>query len=229
MLRETALAQLRAAAEAFTRDAGTGASPVSTAQSAGIRLIASQDEITSRPPDTHGNEHNCWYMADTARVWKLTRGAHAIYGVSSDAAAYLRRWLHSNEFFEDDIRLEGIQPDGRFVISQPFVLGSAPTTLELHQELIRSGWVQYRNAGTVWTSLDGRIVMSEVHNGNFIKQPGGTISAIDVALHSREEWDAQLAPEEFAEAFGSDHTPQTLSMLLRQVNSDLTQFGFKSR
>jgi hypothetical protein len=137
--------------------------------------------------------------------------------------------LHSNEFFEDDIRLEGILPDGRFVISQPFVLGNVPTTVELHQELIRSGWVQYRNAGTVWTSQDGRIVMSEVHNGNFIQQPSGTISAIDVALHSREEWDAQLAPEEFAEAFGSTHTPQTLSALLSQVNGDLTQFGFKTR
>ena len=168
-------------------------------------------------------------MTDTARVWKITRGAHAIYGVSSDAASYLRRWLNSNEFFEDDIRLEGILPDGRFVISQPFVLGEAPTTLELHQALLQKGWAQYRNAGTVWASQDGRIIMSEVHNGNFIKQPDGTISAIDVALHSREEWDAQLEPAEFAEAFGADHKPQTLSNLLRQENGDLSQFGFVNR
>ena len=111
MLRETSLAQLGAAAETFTRHAGAGASPVSTAQVAGIRLIGSQAEIADRPPDTHGNEHNCWYMTATARVWKLTRGAHALFGVSSDAAAYLRRWLHSNELFGDDIRLEGILPD----------------------------------------------------------------------------------------------------------------------
>ncbi len=183
-------------------------------------------EIATRPPDTHGNEHDCWYAIDTGRVWKVTRGVHALYGVSANAAAYLRRWLHSNEFFEDDIRLEGILPDGRFVISQPFVLGEAPTTLELHQSLHQKGWVQYRNAGTVWTSQDGRILMSEVHNGNFIKQPDGTISAIDVALHSREEWDSQLEPDEFVEAFGADHKPQTLSDLLRQADADLSQFGF---
>lgn len=226
MSRETSLAQLGAAAETFTRHAGTGASPVSTAQVAGIRLIGSQAEIADRSPDTHGNEHNCWYMTDTGRVWKVTRGVHAIHGVSSDAAAYLRRWLHSNEFFEDDIRLEGMLPDGRFVISQPFVQGEVPTTQELHTDLAWKGWIQYRNSGTVWVSPDGRIVMSEAHNGNFIKQPDGTISAIDVALHSREEWDAQLEPSEFAEAFGEDHRPQVLSELLKVVSHDLAEFGF---
>ena len=226
MRRETSLAQLRTATQAFTRDTGTGTSAVSTAQIAGVRLIGSLAEFATRPPDTHGNEHDCWYAIDTGRVWKVTRGRHALYGVSLNATAYLRRWLHSNEFFEDDIRLEGILADGRFVISQPFVLGEAPTTLELHQSLHQKGWVQYRNSGTVWASPDGRIVMSEVHNGNFIKQPDGTISAIDVALHSREEWDSQLEPDEFAEAFGTGHMPQTLSELLRQVDGDLSQFGF---
>lgn len=226
MHRETSLAQLRAATAAFTCDIGKGASPVSAAQSAGIRLIGSLAEIITRPPDTHGNEHDCWYVTNSGRVWKVTRGVHATYGVSSDAVAYLRRWLHSNEFFGDDIRIEGILPDGRFVISQPFVTGEAPTTLELHQTLHQKGWVQYRNAGTVWTSQDGRVVMSEVHNGNFIKQPDGTISAIDVALHSREEWDAQLEPDEFAEAYGPDFCPQTLSELLDSAGGDLSRFGF---
>lgn len=226
MSRETSLAQLGTAAEIFARYAGTGASPVSTAQVAGVRLIGGQAEVADRPPDTHGNEHNCWYKTDTGRVWKVTRGAHAIYGVSADAAAYLRRWLHSNEFFEDEIRLEGILPDGRFVISQPFLQGEVPSTPELHADLLGMGWIQYRNSGTVWTSPDGRIVMSEVHNGNFIKQPDGTISAIDVALHSREEWDALLEPEEFAEAFGQDHRPQTLSELMKKVDRDLGAFGF---
>lgn len=226
MQRETSLAQLRAATEAFTRDTGASTSAVSTAQGAGIRLISSLAEIFARPADTHGNEHDCWYASDTGRVWKVSRGRHALYGVSANAATYLRRWLHSNEFFEDDIRLEGILPEGRFVISQPFVEGEVPTTQELHQVLLQRGWVQYRNSGTVWSSPDGRILMSEVHNGNFIKQADGTISAIDVALHSREEWDCLLEPDEFAEAFGANHTPHTLSEILRQEDGDLSKFGF---
>lgn len=229
MQRETSLAQLRAATEAFTRDTGAGPGAVSTAQSAGVRLIGSLAELFDRPADTHGNEHDCWYDSDTGRVWKVTRGRHALYGVSANAAAYLRRWLHSNEFFEDDIRLEGVLPDGRFVISQPFVLGEAPTTLELHQSLLQKGWIQYRNSGTVWASKDGRILMSEVHNGNFIKLPDGSISAIDVALHSREEWDCLLEPDEFAEAFGASHVPKTLSEILRQEDGDLSKFGFVAK
>jgi hypothetical protein len=215
---------LAAAAEVFAREPGRGAVSVSTAQSAGVRLLSSVAEFADRLPDTHGNEHNCWYFE--GRVWKVARSAHAIYGVSSGPADYLRRWMHSNMFFDDDIRLEGILPDGRFVISQPFIRGTTPSTLELHRDLSGKGWVQYRNSGTVWTSPDGRVVMSEVHNGNFIRQEDGTISAIDVALHSREEWEAQLEPEEYAEAYGVSHVPRSLSELLVEAKGDLGVFGF---
>ena len=57
--------------------------------------------------------------------------------------------------------LTGILPDGRFVISQLFIEGRVPTTNHLHSRLEHVGWRQYRNAGTVWTSPDGRIVLSE--------------------------------------------------------------------
>ena len=166
---ETSLAQLRAAASAFEAGLGGGSGAVETARSVGIRVLISRDVLTTLPPDTHGREHDVWIYDDAGirRVWKVTRGTHALYGISGDAASYLYRWLNSNLLFGDDIRVEGILPDGRFVISQLFIEGDVPTTEQLHEALAQTGWQQYRNAGTVWTSPDGRIVMSEVHNGQF--------------------------------------------------------------
>jgi hypothetical protein len=165
-------------------------------------------------------------MDGEARVVKITRGKQALYGLSGDPAAYLRRWLNSNRLFGDDIRLVGILSDGRFVISQLFVEGAMPTTHDMHRALSARGWRQYRHSGTVWTSPDGRIVMSEVHQGNFIQQPDGTMSAIDVALHSGEEWESQLIPDEFTEAYGAAYQPMTLSQMLDAAGGDLTAFGF---
>lgn len=230
MSRETSLAQLGAAAKAFEAHFGAGAGAVEAARHAGFRLLKSLEECVYGEPDTHGNEHNVWMVSkeNERRVFKITRGLHAIYGVSGDSVAYLHRWLNSNRVFGDDIRIEGTLPDGRFVISQLFIEGGVPSTIQLHQALQKTGWVQYRNSGTVWTSPDGRMVMSEVHNGNFIVQPDGTVSAIDVALHSRDEWEAQLDPVEFAEAYGPDFRPQTLADLLDSVGGDLTRFGFRA-
>lgn len=69
-------------------------------------------------------------MDGEARVVKITRGRHALYGISDGPGSYLRRWFNSNRLFGDDIRLVGVLPDGRCVISQLFVEGAMPTTLE---------------------------------------------------------------------------------------------------
>ena len=227
--RDTSLAQLGAAAEAFAHQSTGGAGTVETARRAGVRVLSGRDPIVQGSPDSHGNEHDIWFreIDGEARVVKITRGKHALYGLSSSPSAYLRRWLNSNRLFGDDIRLIGVLSDGRFVISQLFVEGAMPTTLNLHRALSERGWQQYRHSGTVWTSPDGRIVMSEVHNGNFIQQPDGTMSAIDVALHSSEEWELQLNPEEFAEAYGASYQPITLTQILDAAGGDLAAFGFQ--
>lgn len=227
--RDTSLAQLGAAAEAFALEPAGGAGAVETARRSGVRVLSGRDGVVQGPPDSHGNEHDIWFreMDGEARVIKITRGSYALYGLSGSPAAYLRRWLNSNRLFGDDIRLVGILPDGRFVISQLFVEGSMPTTHEMHRALSARGWQQYRYSGTVWTSPDGRIVMSEVHQGNFIQQPDGTMSAIDVALHSSEEWEAQLHSDEFAEAYGVTYQPVTLSQMLDAEGGDLLAFGFR--
>lgn len=229
--RESSLAQLGALAQAFAIEPSGGQRAVETACRSGVRLLMSRDEVVRDEPDSHGNEHDVWFreIDGVGRVFKITRGKHAIYGISGTPAAYLSRWQNSNLLFGDDIRVEGILPDGRFVISQLFVEGKVPSTQELHQALTEIGWAQYRHSGTVWNSPDGRIVMSEVHNGNFIQQPDGTMSAIDVALHSNEEWQAQLSSEEFEEAYGTAHVPQSLAVMLEAENQDLSAFGFPVR
>jgi hypothetical protein len=228
--RDTSLAQLGTAAEAFAHQSAGGPGAVETACRAGVRILNGRDAVVQGSPDSHGNEHDIWFreMEGEARVVKIARGKHALYGLSGSPASYLRRWLNSNRLFGDDIRLIGMLPDGRFVISQLFVEGAMPSTLDMHRALSARGWQQYRHSGTVWTSPDGRIIMSEVHNGNFIQQPDGTMSAIDVALHSSEEWESQLNPEEFAEAYGVSYQPITLSQILDVAGGDLTAFGFQS-
>jgi hypothetical protein len=180
------------------------------------------------PPDTHGREHDVWACeeAGVRRVWKIARNEQMPYGLSGDPLSYLRRWLNSNLVFGDDIHLAGILPDGRFVISQLFIEGRVPTTIHLHSKLEQVGWRQYRNAGTVWTSPDGRIVLSEVHNGNFIERQDGEVSAIDIVLHSDEEWASQLDPVEFAEAYGQKYQPRSLTKILDAEGGDLSAFGF---
>lgn len=226
--RESSIAQLRAVTAAFEAQPEGGPRAVATAREAGVRVLSGRDVLTTLPPDTHGREHDVWaYEEDgVRRVWKITRSQQMLYGLSGDAVSYLRRWLNSNLVFGDDIHLTGILPDGRFVISQLFIEGSVPTTNHLHSMLLKVGWQQYRNSGTVWTSPDGRIVLTEVHNGNFIERPNGEVSAIDIALHSDEEWAHQLDPAEFAEAYGQQYQPRSLTGLLDAAGGDMRAFGF---
>lgn len=226
--REKSIAQLRAVTAAFEAQPEGGTRAVATARETGIRVLSGKDVLTQLEPDTHGKEHDVWAYEEAGirRVWKITRSQQLLYGLSGDALSYLRRWLNSNLVFGDDIHVTGILPDGRFVISQLFIEGSVPTTIHLHAKLLKVGWQQYRNAGTVWTSPDGRIVLSEVHNGNFIERPNGEVSAIDIALHSDEEWASQLDPEEFAESYGSQYQPRSLTVMLDKAGGDLSAFGF---
>ncbi len=84
--RDTSLAQLGAAAEAFALEPTGGAGAVETARRAGVRLLSGRDEAVQGPPDSHGNEHDIWFreMAGEARVIKITRGKYALYGISDE-------------------------------------------------------------------------------------------------------------------------------------------------
>jgi len=60
------------------------------------------------------------------------------------------------------------------------------------------GWVV--QSANVWKSPDGRVVMSETHAGNFIKDKDGNLRAIDVYVQSQDEWLSQIDPEDDPDA-----------------------------
>lgn len=216
-------------AATFAAHLAAGQGTIAAALSADIRLLNDRGELVSGEPASHGREHHVWLSStDELRVIKLTRLPSRPYGISASAADYLRRWARANTVFADDIRVEGILPDERFLISQPFVAGEHPERHELHRWLQAVGWQMYRNTDNIWHSPDGRLLMSEAHAGNFIQQANGTIRPIDVALHSREEWLQQIAEDEFAEAYGAAHLPVSVESMLQAADGDLSCFGFAS-
>lgn len=216
-------------AATFAAHLAAGQGTIAAALSADIRLLNDRGELVSGEPASHGREHDVW-IAETngLRVFKLTRLPSRPYGISHSAEDYLRRWARANAILGDDMRVEGILPNGRFIISQPFVDGEHPDRHQLHQWLHQVGWLMYRNTDNIWQSPDGRLLMSEAHAGNFIQQPDGTIRPIDVALHSREEWLQQLDAEDFAEAYGENHLPVSVETMLEAAAGDLACFGFVS-
>jgi hypothetical protein len=125
--------------------------------------------------------------------------------------------------------LEGILPNGRFFISQPYVAGEHPDRLDLHRWLRGLGWQMYLGTDNIWHSPDGRIFLSEAHIGNFIQQEAACVDSIrpiDVALHSIEEWQSQIDPDEFCEVYGLNHLPVSLEALLESAGGDLADFLF---
>ena len=218
-------------ARKFEANFAGGASAVEAALRADIRLVEDISDVVDGPPHSHGKEHDVWVVSapEGLRVIKVCRLSQRPYGVVADTPVrYLWRWNRTNHFFSDDARVEGILVSGRFIISQPFLAGEHPPAHELHQWLTVSGWQMYRNTGNIWQSPDGRVILSEAHEGNFLRDANGDIHPIDVALHTMEEWAAECDIVEFTEAYGADYIPTSLEQLLDDVNYNLAQFGFSS-
>ena len=157
-----------------------------------------------------GNEHHVWFDVSLQRVWKLAKRSRS-FGVSDNLYEYVQRWEAQNFFWNDDVRIEGFLPDGRVVISQPFVRGRHIRRSDLHRRLEELGWKMYRGAGNVWASPDDQVVMKDAHEGNFVLDGEGFLRAIDVNLISMEEF-LQYEDEEWFE-------PTHLSELLDSQES----------
>lgn len=83
--------------------------------------ILSSRSVQSRPVVADGSEHLVRYDADTERVIKTTKNP-------VDVTAYLESLLITNQFLQDDIRLEGLVVDGdniSIVTSQPLIKGES--------------------------------------------------------------------------------------------------------
>jgi len=179
---------------------------VSEADRGGLKLLsglpAGMDP--DKPDYTSGEEHEVWNDFSTGRVWKVLRRPD--YGKSRSIRKYLVRLEAQNVVWGDDIRVEGILPDGRMVTSQPFVAGRHPESpLELRNLLEKQGWSEWNRSGTVWQTPDGVVLMEEVTPQNFIVNEEGQAVSIDTLFLTKEE--ATADSEE-------DFEPETIEDLL---------------
>lgn len=159
------------------------------------------------PEKEGGREHDVRYDAATGSWWKYTKRNGAGYTVDwtgrlQDRSSllpalpgeYLERLRAQNDLFSDDIRLEGLWPDGsanwRIVTSQPDVPGRAASPEEIQSALEEMGWrllpywdIGYEGARAYAREEAGRVVaMWDVYPRNFIKTESGLIVPIDVIL-----------------------------------------------
>ncbi len=97
---------------------------------------------------------------------------------------YLERLVLMNEFFLDDVKIEGILPNGNFVTSQALLKGGEPTESEISKFLQALGWKRLPNnlMATAWVHGLGELVMVDARPPNFKKTNSGEVLAIDLML-----------------------------------------------
>lgn len=138
------------------------------------------------------------------RVWKYLTGL-ALHPVAkrgklevreSLPSEYLDRLNLQNEFFGDDLEVEGILPNGKLVTSQSALQGGQPTEKEIESHLKGLGWrrlpierqlLPHNLMATAWVQDTEQLVMVDARPPNFKKTRTGEILAIDLMLVRAEE------------------------------------------
>ena len=128
------------------------------------------------------SEHTVFHIAQLARVVKFTLPPN--FGAQG-CVAYLRNIGAVNRLFSDDIRFHGIletEKGPAFVISQPFVAGTQPTTHEIADWFTRNG---YHSTGyNRWKNSATGTEIADAHSGNLIKTEDGELVPIDLQVLS---------------------------------------------
>ena len=150
-------------------------------------------------------EHRVWQQLEESggsRIYKTTRpeasgmanrielgpvGELRIFQMSSTPTEYLRRLAMQDLNFGDDTRFEGIgkEPNGSigFVHSQPEYVGEHPPMQEIVHMLLDRGFVQIGDPkNNKWFRAEDGVVLSDGHQGNFIRLADGTIHAIELVI-----------------------------------------------
>ncbi len=126
------------------------------------------------------SEHTVFYVKALDRVVKFTIPPN--FGAQG-SIAYLRNISSSNQLFEDDIRFHGIIQTEKgpiFVVSQPYVHGVEPTTLEVSDWFLGNG---YRSVGyNRWRDDAKGVEIADAHVGNLIKTEDGELVPIDLQI-----------------------------------------------
>ncbi len=126
------------------------------------------------------SEHTAFFIEGLARIIKFTLPPN--FGAQG-STNYLRNIGASDRLFGDDIRLHGILDTDRgptFVISQPFVAGTAPTIEEVAAWFEANG---YRSKGhNRWINEVSGVEIADAHIGNLIKTGDGELVPIDLQV-----------------------------------------------
>ncbi|MES2921906.1 MAG: hypothetical protein V4819_10175 [Verrucomicrobiota bacterium] len=150
----------------------------------------------SRAPDDEGNEHQVWFIADSASFLKATWpdffGLLVIHRQNEEPKAspigYLERWLLHNELFGDDVRFLGvIEQDGqlRLLIRQPAIAGEPATLEQIDTFFTRNGWLRFTVSGEIaFFDPERNVVISDTHRGNLILMDDGLLAPIDLRVQA---------------------------------------------
>jgi len=107
---------------------------------------------------------------------------------------YLERLMAQNAVFADDIRLEGLWPDGsrdwRIITSQPDVPGEPASAAEIVLGMEASGWetLPFRGVGYddslafAKQTPEGLAAVWDAHARNMVRTESGLIVPIDVII-----------------------------------------------
>jgi DNA ligase (NAD+) len=128
------------------------------------------------------SEQTIFYIKDLDRVIKFTIPPNL---GARGSLAYLRNITASNLLFEDDIRFHGvvqIEAGPAFVVSQPYVHGTAPSIEEVSHWFTSNG---YRSSGyNRWRDDATGTEIADAHVGNLIKTEDGELVPIDLQVLS---------------------------------------------
>ena len=138
-------------------------------------------------PLGRGYEHSVFGVPETSRVLKFTHPDTAGFDriEPPTVTEYLQRLQLGNQELGDDVVLEGVLNSEAGIVtvtSQPFIdaEGDPHPTYEKMNAFVRSLGFKYQS-GAWWRESD-RLVMEDVHPGNFIVALDGRIVPIDVKL-----------------------------------------------
>jgi hypothetical protein len=153
-----------------------------------------------KPERVGGREHDLTFLSAECRWCKFTKpdGCGLIVDFADGSPLllpatplqYLKRLRLQNNFWGDDIRLEGIQiqtPGARIISTQPDVQGEAPA-LDFLQEYLcgEFGFRKLKIAPMGYyksqSYLMGRFAMFDVHPANFVQVSPEIILPIDVIM-----------------------------------------------
>lgn len=192
----------RAAGSSDRRSEGArAATDAGTAGSGGLEVLPELEARTFIEGVIHlehrnGAEHDARFDPDSGRVIKLTQPGE--FGAWGGLIEYVQRLAWANEFFGDDILVEGwlIYPNEaapRLVTSQPWYRvrpeRPEPTMAEIDAYMWRMGWLKAYDGA--WVHADREIVVSDALPKNFVLDVAGHVQPIDLIIITPddEQWE----------------------------------------